>query len=52
MSYLLVTVGRGTVNMTVARGESVLDSSGHLARRTSPGAKSQLRHLGTIIELN
>ena len=50
--YLLVTIGRGTVNMTVARGESMLDSSGHLARGTSPGAKSQQGNLGTVIELN
>ena len=38
-SHLLVPVGRGTVNVTVARGEGVLDRGGDLARGTAPGAQ-------------
>ena len=51
-SYFLVAIGRCTVNVPVARGESMLDSSGDLARGTAPGAQSQEGHQATIIELS
>ena len=36
--------------MSVPRPESMLHCSGHLTRRTLPGAQTQERHLLTIVE--